>query len=942
VRKTLLVLSFLILFFRCSSQTYWQQEANYKIDVSLNDQENTLDGFERIEYINHSPDTLHFIWFHLWPNAYKNDKTAYTDQTLLNGSTAFYFSDKEQKGYINRLDFKVNNITATTEDHPNYIDIIKIILPNPLAPGEKVFITTPFHVKLPFNFSRGGHDGQSYQATQWYPKPAVYDKIGWHPMPYLDQGEFYSEFGSFDVSITLPKNYVVAATGELQNPEEIDWLNNRSTYTWTPEVVKIKNTAGQIKSETVKFPESDKETKTLRYTQNNIHDFAWFADKRFIVNHDTVRLTSGRAINVYTYFLNSKSAWSNAVQYGKRALKFYSDQLGEYPYSVASVVEGPKSFGGGMEYPTITIISPTNDPIELDLTVAHELGHNWLYGILASNEREHPWMDEGMNTYFDHKYQQTHYGDRSAAERLLFETKAVTHTDQPIETSSDKFSSANYDLIAYYKTGEWMNYLAAQMGQDNFHKGMQEYYRRWQFKHPQPEDFKKVLEETAGKDLSAEFSFLNKKGVLPNQVRKGTKITFLFALKSIAEYAKHPTKNLILYSPVVGYNKYDQFMPGLMITNSKLPPSKFQFLIMPMFGTASKKFNGLGFVTYSHYTNGTIRAVDIGVAASRFSVDKFESDNNDPIYLGYNKIVPAIRLTFRQKDPRGSLNHFVQFKTFLIREESLAFYRDTVISGIDTTVTSKYRAVSSNRTLNQLQFVVENNRALYPYRGELKMEQGKDFVRAAFTGNYFFNYPKEGGLNVRLFAGKFFYTSSKTIFKQFSTDRYHLNMTGPNGYEDYTYSDYFVGRNEFEGFASQQIMIRDGAFKVRTDLLADKVGKTDDWLVATNLTTTIPTAINPLSMLPFKVPLNVFADIGTNADAWDRKNDTERFLFDAGLQLSFFKETINVYLPLLYSKVYRDYIQSTIEKKERFIKKISFSINVSGFSLRKFDRNLAL
>jgi hypothetical protein len=171
------------------------------------------------------------------------------------------------------------------------------------------------------------------------------------------------------------------------------------------------------------------------------------------------------------------------------------------------------------------------------------------------------------------------------------------------------------------------------------------------------------------------------------------------------------------------------------------------------------------------------------------------------------------------------------------------------------------------------------------------------------------------------------------------TDRYHLNMTGPNGYEDYTYSDYFAGRNEFDGLLSQQIMVRDGAFKVRTDLLADKVGKTDNWLVAANFSSSIPSNINPLSVLPFKFPIKVFADIGTYADAWKKNADLDRFLFDAGLHIPILKATINIYIPLLYSKVYKDYIRSTIEKKNRFFKTISFSIDISNFSLRKFNRN---
>ncbi len=220
-------LFFLLLFqlqITVCQQAYFQQQVNYKIDVTLNDKENTLEGFEIIDYTNNSPDTLRFIWFHLWPNAYKNDQTAFSEQLLQLGRTDFYFSDNDKRGYINRLDFKVNGITSILEDHPQYIDVAKLLLPAPIAPGQTIKITTPFHEKLPFNFSRGGHVGNTYQITQWYPKPAVYDNRGWHPMPYLDQGEFYSEFGNFNVQITVPKNYVIAATGELQNEEEIKWL----------------------------------------------------------------------------------------------------------------------------------------------------------------------------------------------------------------------------------------------------------------------------------------------------------------------------------------------------------------------------------------------------------------------------------------------------------------------------------------------------------------------------------------------------------------------------------------------------------------------------------------------------------------------------------------------------------------------------------------------
>lgn len=938
----------LLLFANCllpianCQLSYWQQQVNFTIDVSLNDKEHTLDGFEKIAYINNSPDTLRFIWFHLWPNAYKNDKTAFSDQLLENGNTKFYFSGKEDKGYINRLEFKVNNITAGTEDHPQHIDIIKIVLPEPLAPAQTIIITTPFHVKLPYNFSRGGHDGQSYQVTQWFPKPAVYDSKGWHPMPYLDQGEFYSEFGDFDVTITVPGNYVIAATGELQNEEEKEWLKKRASFTWEPVRKREKTKGGQVKTTVQKFPASSTKTKTLHFKQDRVHDFAWFADKRFVVLHDTCKLSSGKTVNVFSYFTPAeKQIWQNSIQYIKQAVRFYSSLLGEYPYNTASVVQGPKSFGGGMEYPAITILSPVKTSPELDLLIAHEIGHNWLYAAIGSNERDHPWMDEGINTFYENLYKETYRINLTSPDKIHFETAAVEKKDQPIETTSEKFSEQNYGLVAYYKSAEWMQYLKTELGNEVFNKAMQEYYRRWQFKHPEPGDLKKVMEETSGKNLDSAFFFLNKKGLLPDQQRKDSKTVFLLNPSLYDTYLKSSSQNIFLIGPAFGVNSYDKVMIGGFITNLKLPPSKFQFFFAPLYATGSKTFTGLGFMNYSFYPGGFFRKIDLGVSASKFSMTEFKKTNGEKVFFDFRKLVPGIRLTLNEKNPRNTINRFIQWKTYLFTEQSYRISYDTVINLPDTTITQRVNTMNENRTLNQFTAVIENYRALYPYRSELKIEQAKNFVRAAFTGKYFFNYAKEGGLDLRLFAGKFFYSGSKTFTKQFATDRYHLNMTGANGYEDYTYSDYFIGRNKFEGFTSQQIMVRDGGFKIRTDLLGDKVGKTDDWLMAINFSSSIPSRLNPLNLLPVKIPLKIFADIGTYAEAWNRNSNADRFLFDAGLHIPFFEETVNIYVPLIYSNVFRDYVKSYLPKKNRFLKTISFSIDISNFSLRKIDRNLS-
>ena len=928
---------------------YWQQQVNYVIDVSLDDVQKTIDGFEKISYTNNSPDTLTYIWFHIWPNAYKNDKTAFSDQLLQNGNTKFYFSTPAQKGYINRLDFKINGTTAKTEDHPQHIDIIKVILPKPLSPKKEITITTPFHVKLPFNVSRGGYDGQTFQVTQWYPKPAVYDQQGWHAMPYLDQGEFYSEFGNFDVRITVPKNYVVGATGELQNPEEINWLKTMPRPENKP---GQKLPSGKTKTSTAKKPSTTSknqtrvkpalpvpvETKTINYKQNNVHDFAWFADKKFIVSYDTCQLSSGKVIDVYTYYTPSQQAvWKNSIKYAKDAVHFYSTQVGEYPYNIVSVVQGPNSFGGGMEYPTITIISPTSSDEELDITITHEIGHNWFYGILASNEREHPWMDEGINTFYENKYTELKYGKQSKEEEILFQTKALRKTDQPIETPSEQFSESNYGLVAYHKTSEWMRFLEDKVGKDNFRKMMQDYFEQWKFKHPQPQDFKALVSKNSDAVATESFALLNTKGILPNHGFTGFKVVSPFKKNSIKGYINNPTKNALFISPAVGINSYDKFMIGGLITNYKLPPNKLQFLAIPMYATGSKEYVGLGKINYTISSTHAIRKADFFVNAAHFSMNEFSDTANNKIKMQFRKIVPGFRLTFKEKEARATISKYLQWKTFFISEESIKLTDGAIVNGQDTALVTYYDTPQESRWLNQLQFVYENYRALYPFDVTLQVDHAKDFVRPTITANYFFNYVKNGGLELRFFAGKFFYLGERTLTKEFDNDRYFLNMTGPNGYEDYTYSNYFVGRNRFEGTESQQIMIRDGAFKVRTDLLADKIGKTDDWLMALNLNSTIPQNLNPLSVLPLKIPLRIFLDIGTYAEPWKKGSEEDRFLFDAGLHIPLFSETLNIYIPLLYNKVYGDYFKSTIPKN-RFLKTISFSINLYNQQLKELNR----
>ena len=941
---------FLLLSFFCikltavySQTPYWQQQVKYKIDVTLNDKEHQLDAFMQMEYYNNSPDTLHFIWMHVWPNAYKNDRTAFSDQLLENGRSDFYFSNNEKRGYINRLDFRVNGVVAKMEDHPQHQDIIKLLLPQPLLPGNKIKIQSPFLVKLPFNFSRGGHVGQSYQVTQWYPKPAVYDQKGWHAMPYLDQGEFYSEVGDYEVQVTLPKNYIVAATGELQDKDEMLDLKNKAAY-----IKKNKGGGYGEKSGEEDVVASSKEVKTLHYLQKNVHDFAWFADKAYWVNYDSLQLASGKTIDVFSFYHPYQYPyWKNSIQFIKNTVLTRSKWLGEYPYNTVCALEAEMGFSGGMEYPTITAISPVGSEYELEGTIEHEVGHNWNYGVLATDERQHPWMDEGMNTYYDNRYKisgnyltrkeetkKDFFSSRIPADLTPGHFLSVTMAkkDQPVETASPDFSEVNYGLIAYYKAGQWMQLLEKTLGTEIFDSCMHEYYQRWKFKHPYPEDFRKVIEVVSGKNQDSLFSLLTKKGAIYPPAKKDYKLASFFNLN---ETGKH---HYIFIAPLIGINFYDKLMVGGLIHNYTLPAEKFQFFLAPLYATGSKQLNGLGRLSYTWFPGNNGQNAEFSLSGATFSDDSFTDSANHTHYQRFSKIVPSLKFVFANKNARSSVTKYVQWKTFFINEQSLHFTRDTI------TNEDHFTFPFSNRYLNQLRFVIENTRVLYPYNAELQAEQYKHFIRLAFTGNYYFNYATKGGMEVRLFAGKLFYLGDKTFAKQDEAERFRLNMTGPNGYEDYTYSNYFVGRNEFEKVSSQQVMMRDGGFKIRTDLngsflegpdlRSGKIGKTDNWLAAANFTTTIPTAINPLQVLPVKLPLKFFLDIGTYAEAWKKNATTGKIVYDAGLQLSLFADILNIYVPIFYSKIYSDYIKSSYTEK-RFLKNISFSIDIQKLRLQK-------
>ncbi|MCB0635371.1 MAG: M1 family metallopeptidase, partial [Lewinella sp.] len=490
---------------------YFQQEVAYRIAVRLDDGHHQLHGQWTMDYTNHSPDSLTFLYFHLWPNAYASQHTAFARQQLRHGERDFYFARDEELGFIDSLQFRQGATVLTPQSTNEGPDVILLPLADPLPPGGTMTLETPFRVQLPRSFSRLGHVGQSYQLTQWYPKPAVYDRDGWHPMPYLDNGEFYSEFGTFDVTLTLPENYVVAATGTLQTPSEVAWLKTRAAEA-EQQVFAITD---PYRFDEPPFPSSSPREKTIRYLAERVHDFAWFADKRYHVLWGPCSLPDGRVIDLWAFFTDEQAHfWQRSILYLRRATQYYSGRVGSYPYPQVTAVQSTESKGGGMEYPMITLIGREAGAESLDNVITHEVGHNWFYGILASNERDHAWVNEGINSYYGQCYDREYHAPETAAASTLargdertdgllwYWRQARRKMDQSPGLTSDSLQFINYWLAAYEKPAQAWHQLEAIFGRPALDRAMHAYFDQWAFHHPQPTDLRRTLEEELKQDLS--------------------------------------------------------------------------------------------------------------------------------------------------------------------------------------------------------------------------------------------------------------------------------------------------------------------------------------------------------------------------------------------------------------------------------------------------------
>jgi hypothetical protein len=487
---------------------YWQQRVDYVIRASLDTMAQTVTGEERITYSNNSPDTLRFLWIQLDQNLFKSSSRG---SRLFDQDSRFGTGGAEGGVTLTKV---VAPAVPAARGRPgrgaaklNYLingTLMRVDLPRPLPPGGKQLLDIGWSFPFGPNSNRMGIeliDGSYvFEVAQWYPRLAVYDDVrGWNTEQYLGQGEFYLEYGSFDVSLTVPANMLVAATGRLQNPAQVLTATQRARLARARASDSTVIIRGKDEiTDPASRPPLASGTLTWRFTADSVRDFAWAAARHFI--WDAARANGGKTLAMSFYPPSAEPIWNQSTQYVRFAVENYSSWY-PYPYPVAINVNGIE---GGMEYPMIVFCHNRTDGPALFSVTDHEIGHTWFPMIVGNNERVYAWMDEGFNTFMNHYNWQKKYPGlyNRRGNPGLYIPYALSGREEPIMTPADRIRG-NLSLTAYTKPGLGLIMLRDHIvGRDRFDRAFREYIRRWAYKHPTPADFFRTMEDGVGEDLS--------------------------------------------------------------------------------------------------------------------------------------------------------------------------------------------------------------------------------------------------------------------------------------------------------------------------------------------------------------------------------------------------------------------------------------------------------
>ncbi len=501
---------------------YWQQRADYLIHASLDEPARTVTARATVTYTNHSPQALTYLWLNLEQNLFRLE----SDGARMTGP-GDRFGNRD--GFAGGLEVLGVSASATPEGLPDpaqtltlhiYDTVGRLDLPAPVAArGGTTTFTIAWKFKVPpYGSDRLGisevADGPIFQLAQWFPAVAKYDDVhGWNTLPYLGTGEFYTDYGSFDVSLSVPASHLVAATGVLQNPDDVLTPQQRerlSSARASSDTVAIRPLEEVGKPESRPATTSSDGRLTWRFKADNVRTFAWSSSAAFIwdacflpgagIGSDGA-FGRGEGVLCQSFYPREATAWSKSTQYVRDAIEHYSRTWYAYPYPTATNVNG---VCGGMEYPMVAYCGAREDARGLWGVTTHELGHNWFPMIVGTDERRHAWMDEGFNTFINYYHQLERYPDelpRRGHPRRWSRDNPRPST-QPIDTPADLLLQGTLGATQYAKTAVGLVLLREGiLGEERFDAAFKEYIRRWAFKSPRPWDFARTMENAAGADL---------------------------------------------------------------------------------------------------------------------------------------------------------------------------------------------------------------------------------------------------------------------------------------------------------------------------------------------------------------------------------------------------------------------------------------------------------
>ncbi|WDF63664.1 M1 family metallopeptidase [Flavobacterium sp. KACC 22763] len=501
--RKIILLSFLSLGFNSAfaqSAPYWQQHADYKMEVSMDVKNYQYKGKQELVYTNNSSDTLKKVFYHLFPNAFQPgsemdarlhfikdpdgrmvNKVKQADGKEVKQSRIETLKPNEI-GYLKIANFKQDGVTAQTRVSGT---ILEVTLAKPILPNSKTTFTLDFDGQVPVQIRRSGRnnsEGVELSMSQWYPKLAEFDFEGWHADPYIAR-EFHGVWGNFDVKITIDKDYTIGGSGYLQD----------------------KNSIGhgyQDAGVTVTYPKKAK-TLTWHFIAPNVHDFTWAADKEY--THDIVK--GPNDVDLHFFYKNNEKTTANWKQLEPLMVKvmdYYNQRVGAYPYKQYSFIQGGD---GGMEYAMCTLMLGNGTLEGILGTATHELGHSWFQHILASNESKHPWMDEGFTTYIEDSALNELKGDKKEVNPFIGNYKAYyslvnSGKEQPQTTHGDRYDENRpYSISSYVKGSLFLSQLEYVIGKENVDATLKRYFNDFKFKHPTPNDIKRTAERVSGAEL---------------------------------------------------------------------------------------------------------------------------------------------------------------------------------------------------------------------------------------------------------------------------------------------------------------------------------------------------------------------------------------------------------------------------------------------------------